>query len=240
MNKKIFVCGDTHGLVEDTRKLNMKNFPEQKSCDKEDVVIQLGDFGWVWYPIGANKEQAYWLDWLVSRRYTLAVVLGNHENYNIIETLPTVKMWDNKVKVLKRKSGNIYFLTRGAIYIINGRKVLAIGGAKSMDSSSRIKDTSWWEQEILSSFEMKQTLEEIAWHNNRVDYVLTHTFPTHIISLLPDDVHDKMDDPVASFLENVSTKIEFKEWHCGHFHKDMILVNGKYQCHYRAKPLELK
>ncbi len=27
---KIFVCGDTHGLPRDTKKLNGRNFPEQE------------------------------------------------------------------------------------------------------------------------------------------------------------------------------------------------------------------
>ncbi|HEO98899.1 MAG TPA: metallophosphoesterase [Epsilonproteobacteria bacterium] len=44
MSGRIFVCGDTHGMCEDTQKLNGRNFPEQKSLTKNDVLIQLGDF----------------------------------------------------------------------------------------------------------------------------------------------------------------------------------------------------
>ena len=96
------------------------------------------------FHLGQNKEQEYWLDWLTSRNYTLAVVLGNHENYNIIETLPLEMKWGNEVKVLQRKDGNIYFLKRGAVDEINGRKILTIGGAESIDKESRIINISWW------------------------------------------------------------------------------------------------
>jgi len=44
---RIFVCGDTHGIPRDSKKLNGTNFPEQKELTKDDVLIQLGDFGWV-------------------------------------------------------------------------------------------------------------------------------------------------------------------------------------------------
>ena len=122
MNHKIFVCGDTHGMPRDIKKLNTTHFPEQKNLTKEDVLIQLGDFGWVWYPIGSNKEQEYWLDWIASRNYTLAVVLGNHENYDVIEKLPIEEKWGDTVKVLQREKGSIYFLKRGGVYSINGKK----------------------------------------------------------------------------------------------------------------------
>lgn len=62
MKHKLFVCGDTHGMTKDTQKLNSDNFPEQKKLTKEDLLIQLGDFGWVWFPLGKNKEQEYWLE----------------------------------------------------------------------------------------------------------------------------------------------------------------------------------
>lgn len=97
----------------DTEKLNAKKFPIQKELTSEDVLIQLGDFGWVWYPLDTNKEQEYWLAWLAGKKYTLAVVLGNHENYDVINALPVEKKWGNYVKVLKCDTGNTYFLKRG-------------------------------------------------------------------------------------------------------------------------------
>ena len=117
----IFFCGDTHGRPADTDKLSNKNWKEQKELTKEDVLIQLGDFGWIWYEFGINKEQEFWLDNLAARKYTLAIVPGNHENYNIINNLPIEDKWGAPVRVLTRKTGVIYFLERGYVYLINGK-----------------------------------------------------------------------------------------------------------------------
>ncbi len=238
MSNRIFVCGDTHGRNLDTSKLNGRNFPEQKNLTEDDVVVQLGDFGWVWYEFGVNKEQEYWLDWLADKNYTLAVVLGNHENYDIIDTLPLEEKWENEVKVLKREKGSIYFLKRGAVYIINGKKILAIGGAESTDKSSRTAHESWWEQERLTHKEMDNCLEEIAQHNNEFDYVLTHTCPSKYATRFSNNI-SKAKCVVANFLEHVSNIIEFKEWHFGHFHRDKEILAGKYRCHYNNPPFEL-
>ena len=56
MTNRLFVCGDTHGMTKDTQKLNSENFSQQKELTKEDVLVQLGDFGWVWFPLGAEQR----------------------------------------------------------------------------------------------------------------------------------------------------------------------------------------
>ena len=43
----IYITGDTHIPI-DIKKLNTKNFSEQKTLTKEDYVIICGDFGGVW------------------------------------------------------------------------------------------------------------------------------------------------------------------------------------------------
>jgi Calcineurin-like phosphoesterase len=236
---RIFVCGDIHGLPEDTKKLNGRNFREQKELTKEDVLIQLGDFGWVWYEIGTNKEQEYWLDWLAEKNYTLAVVLGNHENYDIIEALPLVEKWGNEVHVLKRNNGEIYFFKRGGVYTINNRKILTIGGAESTDKEARIAHISWWEQEVLSHEETEYCLNEIASHNNQFDYVLSHTCPAKYVGNFTKK-HIKLNCYVARFLDHIDDIVSCKKWHFGHFHQDKSIQRGKYTCHYTQVPFELK
>ncbi len=236
---RIFVCGDTHGLPQDTKKLNGKNFPEQKELTKDDVLIQLGDFGWVWYEIGVNKEQEYWLDWLAEKNYTLAVVLGNHENYDIIEGFPLIEKWGNKLNILKRKKGEIYFFRRGAVYLINGRKILTIGGAESIDRFSRTAHISWWEQEVLSLEETNGCLDEVAEHDAKFDYVLTHTCPAKYVEKFTYE-EVKISCYVAKFLDHIDDMVSCKKWHFGHFHQDKSVERGKYSCHYREAPVELE
>ncbi len=238
MSDRIFVCGDTHGMSADTKKLNTKNFPEQKNLTKSDVLIQLGDFGWVWYPLGENKEQEYWLDWLTEKNYTLAVVLGNHENYNIIEALPIEKKWGNEVRALKRSKGSIYFLKRGGVYTINDKKILAIGGAESIDRASRIENVSWWKQERLTFQETESCLNEIEMHGKSYDYVLTHTCPAKFVNRFTNNM-SKAKCSVANFLDHIDDVVECIEWHFGHFHGDKGIHDGKYRCHYENSPFEL-
>ena len=55
---KIFATGDTHGNFE---RFRPEYFPEGRELTKEDVVLQLGDFGGVWFGDERDDEA---LDWL--------------------------------------------------------------------------------------------------------------------------------------------------------------------------------
>lgn len=61
----IYITGDVHGAISIGRRLNTKNFPQQKILTKEDYVIIAGDFGLVW---ANDKEDQYWLKWLNKKK----------------------------------------------------------------------------------------------------------------------------------------------------------------------------
>ena len=69
----IYVAGDTHTPI-DIRKLNTKNFPEQKKMTKDDYLIILGDAGFLWENI-MDKLELYWLNWMANKNFT--TLLGN-------------------------------------------------------------------------------------------------------------------------------------------------------------------
>lgn len=251
MENRLFVCGDLHGS-HDIEKLNTRNFPKQKELTKDDVLVQLGDFGGIWYPRGVSNEQEYWLDWIASKKFTTAVVLGNHENYDVIEKFPWEEKWDNEVQFYTTDTGDkIYFLKRGAIYNINGRKILAIGGAFSIDKAQRNEGISWWAQEDITPKEVESCFCELDEKGYEVDYVLTHTCPARIVS---EFIHlsmrnvGKVNDYTAEFLNEIDNLVEFKEWHFGHFHLSHTYTetsdDGKdtdiYTCHYNNPVQELK
>ena len=58
---KIFTTGDTHGNFE---RLRPEYFPEGLELTKEDVVLQLGDFGGVWFGDERDDEALDWLEGL--------------------------------------------------------------------------------------------------------------------------------------------------------------------------------
>ena len=55
----IFVCGDLHWFdlyYNDAKKLNPKFWKESQTLTKDDVLIVLGDFWYLWYPLIKEKE----------------------------------------------------------------------------------------------------------------------------------------------------------------------------------------
>jgi len=141
---KIFICGDTH-IPTDIKKLNTTKWPEQKLLTKEDVLIQLGDFGGIWYheTHKGYKEDQYWCNWLSQKNYTFCFIDGNHENHDILNSFPIIEKWGGKVHKIKTKKGFIYHLMRGEVYTINNKKIMTIGGATSQDKENRVEFISW-------------------------------------------------------------------------------------------------
>lgn len=78
----IYITGDSHG---DFQRFGSKYFPQQKGMSREDYVVIAGDFGGLWD--GSQKDQ-YWLDWLNKKPFTTLFVDGNHENFDLLNTLP--------------------------------------------------------------------------------------------------------------------------------------------------------
>ena len=254
---RVFVCGDIHADY-DIKKLSSKNWKEQKTLTKDDFLICLGDFGlpWscgmkddvtehkVWDDIIMSSNDKYWLDWLAAKNYTTLVVLGNHEgSYNILKYIPSTyyEPINGYVKELKLEKGVIRFLLRDSEYKINDKRFLVIGGALSIDKEHRTPEISWWEEELLTKCEEDNILDIIE-RGNKFDYVLTHTCPKRLIPDLVYGFSDKIYDPVSNFLDFIENRVEFKEWHFGHFHVDVVRddnIGDMFQCHYNSPPLEL-
>jgi hypothetical protein len=238
---RIFVCGDLHGSVRSSLKIF--EFEAKDTFSKEDVLIQLGDFGWVWNHFGVDDLQEEMLDAFAKLPFSFAVIPGNHENYDVIFDLPMTEKWGAPVRVLEREGGEIYFLERGESYLINGKRILAIGGALSIDKHSRIPGVEYWEQELLTKKEENRALDNIEKYK-KFDYILTHTCPERVLEqfIPPNFSHlGAVYCPVSKFLDIVQDEAEFGEWHFGHMHFDHeIEENGDYfRCHFLSPVYEL-
>jgi len=270
---RLFVFGDLHGgSMGELQFLTMKKFPEQKELTKEDVVIIAGDSAILWsYPEfkqGFKSDQKLAAE-LAARKFTLFIVPGNHENYDLLNALPLVDKWGGKVYVLTTKNGDIFFAKRGEVYEINDKKIFTFSGAKSHDldyrhslselgmkkrfhysqNRSKIKEVkishiNHWDQELPTEEECLYALDNLSKHSYKVDYVITHTCPEEIMC---EFIHRtpktklKFEDPVALFLNEVNSLLEFKEWHFGHLHTNAKVEteDGVFMCHYFKKPYEL-
>lgn len=241
----IFLTGDTHGNARnDFSKLSSSRFVEGSRLTPDDVVIVCGDFGLTFpYYKETIKEQQWWLKWLVERPWTTLFVDGNHEDHNYLTTLETVNLFGGTVGKINDK---VFHLRRGQVYTIGDKKFFCMGGARTTDMIGRIEGISWWRNEIASYSEMSNAFDQLALHNNEVDYIVAHTLPQGMIkryftcqSLDVSDIdnpefvrtldevakqmHFRYNDPMAVFLQEVCSRVKFKHYYCGHFHDDVTM-----------------
>ena len=232
--EKMFVVGDIHG---NPVIMSSKNFPEGKDLSIDDVVVQLGDFGIIWED-KIDAPENHWMEWLSDKPFTVLVVPGNHENFNRIFDLPIIEKWGGKVREYKTYRNSIYFAERGEVYTIGTRKILTIGGALSIDKEYRTLDVSYWTQELLSKADEENTLNNLDLNNWKVDYVFAHTCPQEVVPYMIDGPlfdSPKYMDPTCKFLDFVTNRLDFQEYHFGHFHTDRDHTDAggdKYFCSY--------
>lgn len=183
----IYITGDTH--TEWMKRLHMESFPEQKEMTKEDYVIICGDFG-IW---DDSKRERYNLNWLESRSFTTLFVAGNHDNYDILDSLPVSDWHGGKVNYLRP---SVIHLMRGQCYDIDGYTFWAFDGASSRDIEDgilepddpefkakkremderyaryRINHRTWWERELPSEEEMRTGWDTLVRRSHCVDYMI--------------------------------------------------------------------
>ena len=214
----VYVTGDVHGRAEyGSSRFAFKSWPLGRTLTRDDVVIVAGDFGFVWD--GSNAER-YWLDWFESKPWTTCFVDGNHENHHALAGLPVLE-WNGGL--VHEARPHVLHLMRGEVFDIDGLTVLAMGGAASNDRQYRKEGRSWWPEEMPSEEEMWQcrtSLDRVGW---KVDYVITHTCSTRMLSptLYPGPGWNyPAVDRLTAFFDELEDRLDYKRWYYGHFHRD--------------------
>ena len=238
----IYITGDTHN-TEDMSNLSSKNM---KLCCMEQGVdfhnithaIVLGDFGLPWrsdcmideegiHPV--DHTDRYLLKWYNQKPFKILAVMGNHDNYDVIEKLPNVEMFG--AKVLK-VSDNVFYLKRGETYTIENKRFLVLGGAMSDDKAWRKPHESWWPQEEWSEEEKEACLAKLE-KEKQFDYVLSHTGSSAGIALTDDffknekNMREVLKDSTVMFNNKVDSIVDYKKWFFGHWHSDWGYENYK-------------
>lgn len=75
---------------------------------------------------------------------------------------------------------------------------------------------SWWEQELPTEAEMEEGIQNLAAHDNTVDFIVTHCCSSSTQVLLGGG-HYKP-DALTKYLEEIRQKTKFKKWFFGHYH----------------------
>lgn len=215
---KFYITGDTHGQW---GKLKFLKDLEDFSA----AVIILGDFG---ANYAHDQMENSRKDALNSYHNYIYAVRGNHDDRP--EDLEGVsEFYDENVGgyVLcqKRRWPNIRYLKDGGEYLINGYKVLVIGGAYSVDKEYRLLNSLPFNpKELLTKEEMDKIFKGVK--GKSYDFVLTHTCP---FSWQPTDLflsfidQSKVDKTMEEWFTTVEENIEYQVWLFGHFHDDRLV-----------------
>jgi len=211
----ILLTGDKHGGYNNSfSTLTVNNFPLQKELTKKDYLIFLGDF---WLVGDSQQEKIELLNWLDNSPWTTLFVDWNHENFDALLQLPEILMfWDFVGKV----TDSIYHLKRGKVYTINSSKFFVMWWALSTDKNFRTPWIDWWPQETPDSFEFRLGYENLEKHNNKVDYIISHTCPESIIDKMFWKWYSENKDIVSKYFNSINNIVEFKHWYFWHFHEN--------------------
>lgn len=212
----------------------------------------LGDFGVIWDK-NERRSEKYKLDSLDKKPFTTVFVEGNHENHKRLNSYP-VSIW-NGGRVHKIRP-NVIHLMRGEIFNIEETRFFTFGGAASHDVQDgileydngkwldkayelenqgkfnfRVKDVSWWEEELPNEREMKCGFHRLEEVGNKVDFILTHSPSTSDLYLIGGSKCCYRPDILTNYLEEVKSKVEYKKHFFGHMHMNYA-VNDKDICLY--------
>ena len=227
---RLFITGDTHCDI-DWNKLNTRRFPVQKELTRSDHVLIAGDFGGIFE---LNRTDEYIIKEYTRRRFTTLFIDGNHENHDALDSYP-VTIWNGgKVHMI---SDSVIHLMRGQVYEIDGKKIFTMGGAQSTDTEYREEGKSWWRRELPSAEEYEEALKNLAAHDFKVDYVVTHCAPEEYVYKTAGQFN-RSSNALTVFLSDLIEKhrLRYKDWFWGHYHTDTDL--GNMHCLYR-RVLEL-
>lgn len=244
----IYVTGDTH--ADWMTRLRMDSFPEQKEMTKDDYVIVLGDFG-IW---DNSKREKYALDWLDSRSFTTLFISGNHENYDILDSLPVNEWNGGKVNFIRP---SIIHLMRGQIFEITGNSIFTFGGASCHDvqdgildpedpdfkrkkrlldkdpySLYRIKNQTWWERELPNEEEMTEGLRNLKKYDNKVNFIMTHSPYNSVLTQMETNDGSYSFDCLTEYLQGIKENVDYERWFFGHMHVNQMFKEEKSICLY--------
>lgn len=214
---RLFCCGDTHQDI-DIHKLNSTNFKIGNELIKEDIMVILGDAGFVWsYGIEAEKQEKYWRNWITNKPWTTFAVCGNHEAFSLIKEFPIVEFCSGHVYKI---TDSLFYAISGEIYNLNGKTCLVINGADSQDKNLRKEGVSWWPEEQITEEDIQKAKFNLKRYNNKVDYLLTHTGGVNVCASL--GFKPTISDVRLSQILNT---FQYDYHYLGHYHVDKTIDN---------------
>jgi hypothetical protein len=191
---KILIVGDIHNKF---GRLN--SLLNQK---KPDLTIACGDFGYWPNEKGCDELSKIKLQ---KEGSILLWCDGNHENF-----------WELKKRTSDEIEPDIIYMPRGSTYTLpDGRVIMFMGGAHSIDKHLRKFGIDWFPEETISYNDM-QDLPDI-----KVDIFITHTCPAELVSTMVNNARYSGKDlePSNQALSQLWYMYKPNLWYFGHWHK---------------------
>ena len=214
----VYITGDMHG---DLERLYDKEF---KKLKRGDILIVCGDFGYIWDGGKFEKEA---VEYLGTRKFTVAFVDGTHENFDKINACRETYWKGGRVH---RIHGNLLHLMRGEVFNIEDKTIFTFGGGESTDKDIRAEKGLYWKEELPTPKEMAMGAAKLDEVGLEVDYIITHEPPKNVKSamLLREGAADRI-NKLNGYFEEIAAECSFKKWYFGSLHEDRV-VTPKYTC----------
>ena len=169
VNTTLFL-GDIHGDFYFVRSLLEEN-PNTRS------LIQAGDFGY-WEHTQVGKDFLDGMSVLADAMdCNIFFTEGNHENHDRLRDYNDGKSYGSTPVLIRHR---LWWLPRGCVVELDdGRSMMSMGGAVSIDKPWRRQGIDWWPGEEITQEDIEFARNEIE-TNGPVDVLLTHDAPSHL------------------------------------------------------------
>ena len=199
---KTIVMGDVHRDWPSLNKFTSRN--------PDTLILQCGDFGyWPRDPASVKRMHHH-------RRHGQALPApkvpdgsllfwcdGNHEDHQELGLRTTDELWPN-----------VHYMPRGRLLDLpDGRRVMFMGGATSIDKESRTPGIDWFPEEAISDSDIRGLNYE-----GRVDIVISHTAPREFDVGISDKDEGYYHDCSRMALSYVLHHYHPALWYFGHWH----------------------
>lgn len=199
--------GDLHG------DLRMLAEVSQAYAGRAAAIIQVGDLGYsrtmhLAMATSTFPTPVYWID-------------GNHEHYPLI-----TPMWDREEPV--ELAPNVFYVPRGTVRELDGRRIGFLGGAASPDARSRAAGVDWFPEEVVTGtqalrIERQRPIEVLVTHAPPRSTIQQHFSAAHLSDFfgLPPD----WTDPSTIYIQDLWEGLGHPLLICGHMHRSLHLGN---------------
>lgn len=201
---KTVIMGDTHACWEGVNAFVKEHRP--------DKLIVLGDFGF--WP----KYDRFSLSRLDLGETKIYFIDGNHEDHDSLKARTSDEVYPN-----------VFYLKRGSVIDVNGKKVLCIGGGLSIDKHLRREGIDWFREETISDADFRNLPPQ----DEKIDWVFSHTAPNCVMNVMAKKkLIMGIPDPSSDALEQIMNIWKPKKWFFAHFHlRESFVVKGcKFEC----------